>query len=65
MTVATRITDTQKNMSLQDIYQVAHASTALCIVFIVNPCSFLLFIHLKLELLTQIPASNEEKYLYL
>ena len=28
-------------------------------------CLFLFFIHLKLELLTQIPASNDEKYGYL
>ena len=26
---------------------------------------FLFFIHLKLELLTQFPASNDEKYVYL
>ena len=27
-------------------------------------CSGLFFVHLKLELLTQFPAANDEKYIY-
>ena len=38
-------------------------------VIYINPCAAELFVcifrHLKLELLTQSPASNDEKYLYL
>ena len=38
---------------------------ALGLILLLLNCLVLFFIHLKLELLTQFPASNDEKYFYL
>ena len=42
--------------------------TSHCMLGVLTPCAaelFVFFIYLKLELLTRIPAANDEKYIYL